>query len=327
MAWYHSAEERAALELKDGGSVKATPKRKYIGEALDFVGSKMVSIGDAMNPSSDLAQDFGAASGQPIPFGDLLGLTSGGKFLQDMAYEGSSPTRGGSLQTSTLDPRLIDVASIMLPMAGPSAKVAGKVAKKGGLEAARLIDNGLTHGIGPLSSLQHLAPRIIDPSHMDLAFPEMLESVLRGSDGKLSPIYNGGPSLKTGLPHKGQGIYSEGTYFSGIPERVVQYAEKHEAPTTYPMYANLKNPISADDFRARFGYASPKTSASIKDTLVNEGYDGVLSMLGDRIWEGVAFHPQTQLKSAISSVSPKQVTELKDAATANAYKDLYSRTK
>lgn len=305
MAWYMSKEDRELVGYKDGGSVKSNNKSASI----------VKKIASTQHPAITSAYKNWKADPGILSALEMLGSP----------FEAVGQVVGDTTLEATDSPALATAGYLAGSGMLGTAPITG--AKKLGVEGLRMVDKGITHGAGPLSALQHFAPRIIDPSHVDLAFPDMLNSVLRGTNGKLTPVYNGGPSLETGLPLKGDGIYSQGTYFSGFPTRVAQYAEKHEHGTTYPMYANLKNPISADAFRDRFGYASPKTSAKIKETLVNEGYDGVLSMLNNKIWEGVAFHPEQQLKSALSSVSPKQVTELKDAATATAYKDLYSRAK
>jgi len=158
---------------------------------------------------------------------------------------------------------------------------------------------------------------------MEKFFPEMADSKIKDAEGQLVPVYHAGASLEKGLPTKGTGIYSEGVYFSGIPSRTIYHGQKTKNGTTYPMYANIKNPISSEEFTKRFGTANPKNSKEIRDTLVAEGYDGVISKLGDKIWEGVAFFPEKQLKSSISSITPKMKDEMlqEDVKAFNKFKD------
>lgn len=140
-------------------------------------------------------------------------------------------------------------------------------------------------------------------------FPEMADSKVKDAKGKLATVYHAGASLEKGLPTKGTGIYSEGVYFSGIPSRTEYYGKKTKGGTTYPMYADIKNPISGTEFYERFGNATLKNSKEIRDILVSEGYDGVISKSGDKIYEGVAFFPEKQLKSSVSSITPKMKDE------------------
>jgi hypothetical protein len=180
-------------------------------------------------------------------------------------------------------------------------------------------------GLGAAGALP-LVPNITkyvkaSPKDMDKFFEEMAGSKIRDAEGKLATVYHGGTGLEEGLPTKGTGIFSEGVYFSGIPSRTRYYGEKAKNGTTFPMYANLKNPISSEEFTKRFGTASPKNSKAIRDTLVAEGYDGVLSKSGDKIWEGVSFFPEKQLKSSISSITPKMKDEMlqEDVKAFNKY--------
>ena len=153
-------------------------------------------------------------------------------------------------------------------------------------------------------------------------FPEMEESKVRDAKGNLAKVFHAGASLETGLPTKGKGIYSEGVYFSGMPSRTEFHGKKTKGGTTYPMYANIKNPISGEEFYKRFKTATPENSKKIRDILVSEGYDGVISKLGDEIWEGVSFFPEKQLKSSISSITPKMKDEMleKDVKEFNKFK-------
>ena len=170
-------------------------------------------------------------------------------------------------------------------------------------------DEGLKNEILNSSNLGGLVGHI-NPKDMDKFFEEMLGSTIRNAEGDLIPVYHAGNSLESGLPTKGAGIYSEGVYFSGIPKRTWYYGEKAKNGTTYPMYANIKNPISHTEFTKRFGYGNVKNSKEIRDILVSEGYDGVVHKMGADIWEGVSFFPETQLKSSLSSITPKMKDEM-----------------
>jgi hypothetical protein len=180
-------------------------------------------------------------------------------------------------------------------------------------------------GLGAAGALP-LIPNITkyvkaSPKEMDKFFEEMASSKIRDAEGQLAKVYHGGAGLEEGLPTKGTGIFAEGVYFSGIPSRTRYYGEKAKNGTTYPMYANIKNPISSEEFTKRFGTANPKNSKKIRDILVAEGYDGVLSKSGDKIWEGVSFFPEEQLKSSVSSITPKMKDEMlkEDVKAFNKY--------
>ena len=180
-------------------------------------------------------------------------------------------------------------------------------------------------GLGAAGALP-LVPNITkyvkaSPKEMDKFFEEMAGSKIRDAEGQLAKVYHGGAGLEEGLPTKGTGIFAEGVYFSGIPSRTRYYGEKAKNGTTYPMYANIKNPISSEEFTKRFGTANPKNSKKIRDILVAEGYDGVLSKSGDKIWEGVSFFPEEQLKSSVSSITPKMKDEMlkEDVKAFNKY--------
>ena len=281
------------LPFKDGGAVS-----KSAQFVANLVKSQPKEITNAYKESRN---DPGILSGIGVltsPF-EVSGNAAG-----DAAFE-----KTGSPAFST--------AAYMLGSGAIGPGLVKSGAKTLGTTALKMMHEGMTFGKGPLAALQHLQPNIIPPSRIEQVFKDFEQSKIRNSGGDLMPVYHGGAGIEAGLPNKGNGIYSEGTYFSGFPGRVKPYAENAKQGATYPMYANLQNPISADDFRSRFGYANSNTGKGIRDQLVSEGYDGVTSMLNDKLWEGVAFHPEHQLKSAISAITPDIQDEYLKSATQN----------
>jgi hypothetical protein len=99
-----------------------------------------------------------APSSIPSPI-DLLdipeSLERAGGSLQDMAH-GFSPLHGGSLQTGSIDPRLLDVLNLA-PAVGPTISAAKSIGLKG-LEAAH---EGITYGRGPMAYMQQYAPSVV----------------------------------------------------------------------------------------------------------------------------------------------------------------------
>ena len=281
------------LPFKDGGAVS---------KSAQFVASLVKNQPkEITNAYKESRNDPGILSGIGVltsPF-EVSGNAAG-----DAAFE-----KTGSPAFST--------AAYMLGSGAVGPGLVKSGAKTLGTTALKMMHEGMTFGKGPLAALQHLQPNIIPPSRIEQVFKDFEQSKIRNSGGDLMPVYHGGAGIEAGLPNKGNGIYSEGTYFSGFPGRVKPYAENAKQGATYPMYANLQNPISADDFRSRFGYANSNTGKGIRDQLVSEGYDGVTSMLNDKLWEGVAFHPEHQLKSAISAITPDIQDEYLKSATQN----------
>lgn len=74
-------------------------------------------IADALYPATEAARMFGT---DDTNLATMTGMDGSQSLIDDMSY-GAPLVRGGSLQTSTIDPRLADVAAVTpLPAAGVS---------------------------------------------------------------------------------------------------------------------------------------------------------------------------------------------------------------
>ena len=179
-----------------------------------------------------------------------------------------------------------------------------------GVQAAREGDWGGA-GLGMLGALPFV-PGMINPKIFGKASGFEKSAMVDKSD-TLIPLYHGGKSLEEGMPNKGSGIYGEGLYLTGLPGRTQSYTKAPNS-ATYQVFANMRNPISSDDFRKRFGSLalSPQEAKKVTETLKAEGYDGVVSKHGDDVWEAVSFYPDRDVKSAISGISGKQQVKAKD---------------
>lgn len=225
----------------------------------------------------------------------MLGGLAGA--LVDMPYKGveMTPERVKAALSTLLD---------MTPVVG-DAKSAYE-----GVQAAREGD-WAGAGLGMLGALPFV-PGMINPKVFGKASGFEKSAMVDKSDN-LIPLYHGGKSLEEGMPNNGSGIYGEGLYLTGLPGRTQSYTKAPNS-ATYQVFANMRNPISSDDFRKRFGSRalSPQESRKITETLKAEGYDGVVSRHGDDVWEAVSFYPDKDVKSAISGVSGKQQVKAKD---------------
>lgn len=112
------------------GEITNTPRNRWLGGAADF-----------LDPANKFLDRYKLPESIPLLGGlsaaDLTPLKGTQGLLDDASY-GKSPIRGASLQTATVDPRLLDLAglgSIGLPL----AKNLGKAALR---EGARQIETG-----------------------------------------------------------------------------------------------------------------------------------------------------------------------------------------
>ncbi len=168
----------------------------------------------------------------------------------------------------------------------------------------------LAKGLGGLGAVGAISPKLFVKS-----VPEFSSSTIVDKLGDLMPLYHGGPGLEKGMPNKGTGVLGEGLYLTGSPTRAGGYPLNPDGRTTYQVYANLKNPISSDEFTARFtrGLTSAKNAKQITEQLKKEGYDGVVDKdKTGQVWEAVSFYPDRDILSAISGVNPAKQVKAKD---------------
>ncbi|WP_413734257.1 LPD38 domain-containing protein [Shewanella sp. BJSY2023SW005] len=104
------------------------------------------------------------------------------------------------------------------------------------------------------------------------------------------------------------GMLGKGFYFSTDPNYASQYARRGESPNVMPVYVSLKKPLVTNNLRDLPAIPEPQTieemaiadvlySQQMRDTLMSQGYDGVIYETPNGTKEIVAFEP-TQIKSA-----------------------------
>ena len=121
----------------------------------------------------------------------------------------------------------------------------------------------------------------------------------------------------------GDGVFGRGVYVAEDPERTKQYwggygkfSDMYGSPSggnVMPVYVRMENPkvIKTDVLKVRYpdGSKVPSKEAAkyITDQAIAEGHDGLVSMMGDKIWEAVVFSPE-QIKSATGNIGTYDVT-------------------
>jgi len=112
------------------GEITNTPRNRWLGGAADF-----------LDPANKFLDRYKLPESIPLLGGlsaaDLTPLKGTQGLLDDASY-GKSPIRGASLQTATVDPRLLDIAGLGA-IGLPLAKNVGKAALR---EGARQIETG-----------------------------------------------------------------------------------------------------------------------------------------------------------------------------------------
>ncbi|CAB4172575.1 hypothetical protein UFOVP1470_11 [uncultured Caudovirales phage] len=111
------------------------------GEIRNTPRNMLGGVADVLDPVSKFLSRFKLPESIPLLGGadaaDLTGVKGSQGLLDDMSY-GKSPIRGASLQTTTVDPRLLDLAGLT-SVAAPVGKALGKAAV---LEGAKQIQTG-----------------------------------------------------------------------------------------------------------------------------------------------------------------------------------------
>jgi hypothetical protein len=113
----------------------------------------------------------------------------------------------------------------------------------------------------------------------------------------------------------GNGAFGRGIYVTEYPERTDQYWGKYgkfgepmgpQGGNIMPVYVRMANPkpITTDIFKVKRPDGSSMTRDEAAEYITNqaiaEGYDGLVNMSGDKVWEAVVFNPY-QIKSAIGN--------------------------
>ena len=241
--------------------------------------------------------------------------------LQVRAGEGVIVDQSGKplFQRGSSDTSLLKVLTLM----GLSGIAANQIYdwwnSPSGLSEDKARDVGMGLAAAGAAGVIKGLPRQLSTEVFLKTHPEFTDTVLKTPDGKLIELYHGGKPLENGLPTKGTGIFAEGVYLTQFPKRASGYGN-----TVYPVFANLKNPITTEAFAERFGQGikTPAESKQITTQLLSEGYDGVVGKLKDKNWEVVAFNPETQIKSSLSGVTPGEKITAQDAIQREVYDQL-----
>jgi hypothetical protein len=113
----------------------------------------------------------------------------------------------------------------------------------------------------------------------------------------------------------GNGAFGRGIYVTEYPDRTDQYWGKYgkfgepmgpQGGNIMPVYVRMTNPkpITTDIFKVKRPDGSSMTRDEAAEYITNqaiaEGYDGLVNMSGDKVWEAVVFNPY-QIKSAIGN--------------------------
>jgi hypothetical protein len=113
----------------------------------------------------------------------------------------------------------------------------------------------------------------------------------------------------------GNGTFGRGIYVTEDPDRTKQYTGGYgkfgetmgpDGGNVMPIYVRMVNPkvIDTDIFKVRKPDGSKMNRDEAAEYITNqaiaEGHDGLVSMLGDKVWEAVVFNPY-QIKSAIGN--------------------------
>ena len=126
--------KQLAKALAYQGEIRNTSRNRLLG-----------GVADVLSPVSEFADQYKISDRIPFLGGmsaaDLTGLKGAQSLVNDMSY-GKSPISGASLQTTKVDPRVIDLAGVSGAMI-PIGKALGKAALR---EGARQIETGT--GIG-----------------------------------------------------------------------------------------------------------------------------------------------------------------------------------
>lgn len=140
------------------------------------------------------------------------------------------------------------------------------------------------------------------------------DSKITNEDGSPKVLYHG--TKKDVSTFKvGDGAFGRGIYLTELPDRTTQYwggYGKLGAPNgtgpdggnVMPVYVRMENPkvIDTDIFKVKLpeGVRRDDAAKYITEQAKKEGYDGLITMSGNKVWEAVAFDP-SQIKSAVGN--------------------------
>lgn len=137
------------------------------------------------------------------------------------------------------------------------------------------------------------------------------KSKMVASDGAPMVLYHATKSDFSAFDPSGVGAFGRGIYLSGMPSRLTQYwggfgklGERHgpNGGNIMPVYVKLENPaeLQQADAIVPTDKESRNKFTALQQRMIRAGHDGMVSMLGGKVWEAVVFSPE-QIKSAIGN--------------------------
>jgi hypothetical protein len=184
-----------AKALAYRGEIRNTPQNSFLGGVANFLA-----------PVSEFADQYKISDRIPFLGGmsaaDLTGLKGAQSLVNDMSY-GKSPISGASLQTTKVDPRVVDLAGVAGAMM-PAAKSLGKAALR---EGARQIETGT--GIGRA---------VVDPRQPIVAYHGTSHTFTPTAKNPLGEF----DSTKMGTGEGAQ-VYGSGHYLAENPKVAESY--------------------------------------------------------------------------------------------------------
>ena len=206
-----------AKALAYRGEIRNTPQNSFLGGVANFLA-----------PVSEFADQYKISDRIPFLGGmsaaDLTGLKGAQSLVNDMSY-GKSPISGASLQTTKVDPRVIDLAGVSGAMM-PIGKALGKAALR---EGARQIEMGTGIGRAALNPRMSAVPEGASmPQRPKLQVKPPKEDIYSVADANFSMgIPSGNKTVKIGTL---QGSMSSA---AGDAERVKKLAGQMSADGGY----------------------------------------------------------------------------------------------
>lgn len=168
-----------AKALAYQGEIRNTSRNRLLG-----------GVADALSPVSEFADQYKISDRIPFLGGmsaaDLTGLKGAQSLVNDMSY-GKSPISGASLQTTKVDPRVLDLAGVSGAMM-PAAKSLGKAALR---EGARQIETGTGIGRAALDPRMGIVPEGKGMGGRVVQTPKEISAEKRFKSGGKSGEYRG----------------------------------------------------------------------------------------------------------------------------------------
>ena len=223
-----------AKALAYRGEIRNTPQNSFLGGVANFLA-----------PVSEFADRDKLPGSIPLlggmSFADLSGLKGAQSLVNDMSY-GKSPISGASLQTTKVDPRVLDLAGVSGAMI-PVGKALGKAALR---EGARQIETGT--GV--------LGRNVIDPRQQIITYhgsPHTFPPTANNPLGEFDP-------MKVGTGEGAQAYGVGAGYLAEAKDLAKRYQENlSKGPEKF--FVGGKEVFSRESGGQPFDISDPKTAA------------------------------------------------------------------